>query len=204
MLEKIEYSVFFPVVRFVAFISAAILFLAVIGSLIFYASAGAVTSSALQGIGNRIVSYAELRANIHPEETQVTIPRNIERRLNENTSQVLQNWINSFGTAKEKNDFLKNLLQVITEAEKNDPRNIDSYINNFRALYMENIYEKARMNREAFGIPNLVEQAIDQYVSPLVTRIVRGAIVLGIILLFTLFVITVSLLSLLSIERNTR
>jgi len=64
------------------------------------------------------VSYAELRANIHPDETQVTIPRNIERRLNENTTQVLQTWLNSFGTAKEKNDFLKNLSQVIAEAER--------------------------------------------------------------------------------------
>ena len=173
-------------------------------SLIFYASAGAVTSSVLQGMGKRVVSFTEVRASIHPEETQVTIPQNVQRRLNANTSQVLQNWLNDFRTTKEKNDFLKNLSQVIAEAERNDPGNIDGYINNFRNLYMKNMYEKEAANEEAFGIPGLVEQAIDQYVSPLATRMVRGVIVIGLLLLFTLFVITVSLLSLLSIERNTR
>ena len=204
MLTKIEYSVFFPVVRLFAFICASILFLAVIGSLIFYASADAFTSSLLQGMGNRIISYSEVRAIVHPDETQVTIPQNVQRRLNENTSQVLENWLNSFSTAKEKNDFLKNLSQVVAEAERKDPGNVDRYINNFRNLYMEGINEKARLNREALGIPGLVEQAVDQYVTPMVTRAIRGAIVLAILLLFSLFVVTVSLLSLLSIERNTR
>jgi len=204
MLEKIEYSVFFPVVRFVAFVGSAILLLAVITGLIFFATAGSVTSSVLQGIGKRTVTYSELHANIHPEEAQVTIPQNIQRRLNENTSQVLENWLNSFGSAQEKNDFLKNLSQVIAEAERKDPGNVDGYINNFRNLYMEGISRKAKINEEALGIPGIVEEAVDQYISPIVTRMVRGAIVIGILLLFTLFVITVSLLSLLSIERNTR
>jgi len=88
MLEKIEYSVFFPVVRFVAFVGSAVLLLAVVAGLIFYATAGSVTSSVLQGIGKRTVTFSELQANIHQEETQITIPKNIERRLNENTSQV--------------------------------------------------------------------------------------------------------------------
>ena len=204
MLERIEYSVFFPVVRFIAFIGSAILLLAVIAGFIFYVTTGSATSTVLQGMGKRTVTFSELQANIHPEDTQVTIPQNIQRRLDENTSQVLENWLNSFGTASEKNDFLKNLSQVISEAERKDPENIDKYINNFRNLYMENIREKAMLNENTFGIPDLVGQAVDQYISPLVTRMVRSAIVIGILLLFTLFVITVSFLSLLSIERNTR
>jgi len=124
--------------------------------------------------------------------------------LTEICTQVLWGWLYSFETAQEINDFLENLSQVIAEAERKDPENIDRYINNFRNLYMEGVSKKARMNENALGIPSIVEQAVDQYISPIVTRMVRGAIVIGILLLFTLFVITVSLLSLLSIERNTR
>ena len=204
MLTKIEHSVFFPVVRFITFISASILLLAMIGSLIFFASADAFTSSLMQGLGKKIVSFSEVRAVANPGETQTIIPRNIQRRLNANTSQVLEGWLNSFRTSQEKNDFLNNMSQVIAEAEKNDPENIDAYINSFRSLYMENLDKKARMNREALGIPVLVEQAFDQHVTPLITRMIRGTIFLSIFCLFTLFVITIGVLSLLSIERNTR
>jgi len=200
MLEKVEYAVFFPLVRIFTFISASILFLAMLICLVLYLTTDVFTSSFLGRMERRVISFSEISESVHKEEVQVKIPRNIQKRLNANTSQVLDNWLNSFSTAKEKNDFLQNLSQIIAAAEKNDPKNVDMYINNFRDLYMEGIREKARMDKDALGIPSLVEK----YVSPWITRMIRGAIALGMICLFTLFVITVALLSLLSIERNTR
>ena len=69
---------------------------------------------------------------------------------------------------------------------------------------MEKVSQSARTNREAMGIPSLVEQAVEKHVTPLITSAIRGVIIFALFYLFALFVITICLLLLLSIERNLR
>jgi hypothetical protein len=107
-------------------------------------------------------------------------------------------------TVNEKNDFLKNLSKIIAEAKIKDPENIEKYIKVFIPLYGKN----AKNGDDPLGLGKLIGSdavsKIVQGINSAITSLIKGVIGFTLLILFLLLTITIVLLSLLSIERNTR
>ena len=199
MLAKIERFVYFPVVRMAAFIGAFILFLAMVGGLIFI-----VTFDA-RARAKQTIAFSQVRDTINSEDPeqidkqlkQIKVPQNVKRYFGEEAAIMFffEGWFDAFKTVKDKNAFLVNLSQIITEAEKNDPRYVYEYIDTFRELKMEQNH-----GIEIFG----TELNLKQYIDPVIRAATIGTTIYAILFLFALFTLVILLLLLLSIERNTR
>ncbi|MDR0583236.1 MAG: hypothetical protein LBG57_02655 [Treponema sp.] len=196
MLAKIERSVLFPLVRTVVFIGALVLLLTIVVALFFTLTYNGTKKK------KNIISFSDVQTGINPAEdeanTQIIFPENVEEYLfTEENRPVLDRWLDSFEIDEEKNEFLENLSSIITSAETEDPDNVHTYINEYKRLYFEKISDR---EKELFGIPYYMEQKMPS----LLTGMIRGTALVMICFLFGIFMNMVILLSLLSIERNTR
>ena len=192
ILSKVERFCFFPIVIIAAFIGAFILLLAIVGCLIFV-----VTYDVRQN-SKANISFSDVLNNVYPEKEtkakkQTEVPQDVERYFgkHEKNRAVLEKWLDEFKTDREKKVFLKNLSEIIIEAEKKEPEKVYEYTNAFWNLKTE----KMR------GIDFL---GTELKLGSAARNMAIGAAISAILFLFTLFTLINLLLLLLSIEKNTR
>ncbi|GHU61861.1 hypothetical protein FACS189445_4290 [Spirochaetia bacterium] len=204
MLVKIERFVFFPVVRFVAFICALVLLLAIVGGAIFFATFKGIE------LDKANISFTELQAYVNPESNEIkrSVPKNLEKkRLEKYAGQEMEqdeyeNWINRY-----TNTQLKKLSKIVAEAEKKEPGNVLQYIQTYDNLYWEKLNRTAINLGLGRGVDQTIMQAIasiQETVQKILNTLIKGVVASAIIVLFLLFTIIIVLLLLLSIEKNTR
>lgn len=198
MLSKIEQSVFFPVVRIVTFIGAAVLFLSMISGLIFAITFNGVKTQKVRIPFSEIQTIVSSETSSEKENVELTIPENVEKHLGSYTDifgyKGVEAWLDrntNFETMKETNVFLKDLSKIIASAEKKDIENVEKYID----VYMD-LYEQKTSDDGFYAI-------IEKF-SPVIKSVVVSAIISAAFALFGLFVMMIILLLLLSIEKNTR
>jgi hypothetical protein len=144
--------------------------------------------------------------NMETEQEKAAFLKSIDKKkeLSDYSSYKLNEWLYRIETVQEKNAFLKNLSKIIAEARKNDPENIDEYIDSYIYLY----HEKANGSEDILGLGKLIGpealSKLEQGINSVITSLIKGIVGFSLLFLFLLFTITIVLLSLLSIERNTR
>jgi hypothetical protein len=129
-----------------------------------------------------------------------------DKELTDYSLYRLEQWLNGIEieTIQEKNDYLKNLSKIIAEAKIKDPENIERYIQVFISLYGKNAKDGNDPLSLGKLIGNDVASKIIQGINDVITSLIKGVVAFALLILFLLLTITIVLLSLLSIERNTR
>jgi len=203
MLEKVERTVFFPVVRFVAFAGAVVLFAAIIGGVIFVLTYGAREQAKMK------VSFQEVVNTLYPDEAGdtktpeiVQTLENAAKYLDEDTIRAFTDGrFDTFMTDREKQAFAANLEKIAIEAEKYDPENVGEYVDAYQRMA---VAKAAGIDLSMFG-------ELGQLITPLIVpakKAVRlatvGTALFSVAALFMLFSLIVILLLLFSIERNSR
>lgn len=189
MLNKIEKSIFFPVVRIAGFISAVILLLIIAGGVVIFINYDTnqqkKTYVSFESITHSLNPKKASQSTVQEGTIQLQYSESINKYLSGENRQILDNWLDEYSTVKEKQNFLDNLSEVIIKAEKNKAE-VVAYINEYKNLKQKNIKE------DTLGINKYADPAI------------KGLIVFSLAIVFLLFTVVVMLLLLLSIERNTR
>lgn len=203
MLEKVERKVFFPVVRFVAFAGAVVLFAAMIGGVIFMLTYDAREQAKMK------VSFQEVVNTLYPDEAGAAgtagglqLPESVMEYLDEDTIEAFTDGrFDTFMTDREKKVFAENLAAFVAEAEQYDPERVNEYVNAYTRLVVE---KAAGIDLEMFG-------PFGELITPLVVpakKAIRlaavGTALFSVAALFALFSLIVILLLLFSMERNSR
>jgi hypothetical protein len=207
MLRKIERSVFFPVARVGGFLIGTIfLITTIIGLYSFLTYDSRETKK-------QYVSFVSVDAKVNPgDETNAAAvpagppdliyPERVRAYFSGDDPRALrrlEGGLRDFITKEQKQDFLNNLSDIIQTAEKTDPENVAAYIDEYVSLKIEKMTQG-----NALGEIGEFGQYLSMVTTPVITLVNKGAMVLGICVSFTIFIMVVLLLLLLSIERNTR
>ncbi len=188
MLNKIEKTIFFPIVRIVGFVFALLLLFGMISGIVFYFKMNSIQ------VMNSYVSFEDVQKSFYPRNIYPTATKNnpklvysdsIKKYLQRENALILEEWLNEYDSEFEKQNFLDNLTEIILEAEKKDA-DVVEFINHYKTLKHKKITE------DTFGISKFIDPAMKFFV---IIMIGYG---------FLIFTSVVMLLLLLSIERNTR
>jgi hypothetical protein len=232
MLNMIEQKVLFPVVRTVALICAAVLLVLVVFGLIFALVFNPVkTGTKPKEITYKMLENAlnpERGENpvttIFNKETgelkTLALPSNVEELFPEEPEEgsdyigrryQLFSLLERLDTYEKKQDFLNNLSKIITAAQKNnipveisgdDPEAAGPTLGTFIEQYVELKFDSGESS-DSLGLT----KALGPYLEAAgkgVNAAVKGAILFGVIALFSIFVLITLVLLLISIEKNTR
>lgn len=205
-VEMVEHKVFYPIVRIAGFITAAILLIAMIVSLIFAISYRFDLKKESKKL---IISFEEIAANFNsgPAKPDLAYPGNIAEIIfdDEDAYEYFSNMLAKLKTKEEKEAFLMNMSDIIYEAERKEPDRIYRYIEEYARLV------GVAEDDKGDDIMNQVLNALKPHINPIVEKVettvertVRWVAIFGIGCLFLLFITVTLLLLLLSIERNTR
>jgi hypothetical protein len=190
MLSKVEQFVFFPILRVLGLVFALGFLLILIGGLVFF------TTVNNRGINGSYVSFDDVKAIVNPEESGTSTARSALRHStviykyfsSDENKKILENWLAIYESDREKQNYLDNLSEIIVQAEKRDREKVYDYLNAYPNL------KKSRIKTDEFS------KTLNKYTA----AVLNGAIIFGLVIVFMAFIITIILLLLLSIERNTR
>ena len=152
MFEAIEEKVFFPMVRMVALICGSILLVMVVFGLIFAFAFKPVKT----GKETKEITYKMLENALNPERSKnsdmvfndktgelktLAYPTNVSRLFPEEPQEddsdyiaskhQLLSWLRQLETFEKKQDFLNNLSKIITATQKNNPEELENYIDQY-------------------------------------------------------------------------
>jgi hypothetical protein len=223
MFAKIERFVFFPVVRITAFLGALALLAATIFGLVFLLTFKGIQEEDIQ------ISFSDLEALAEPKAEEKTgkviIPPYVKEDLIEwvfdGDEAGYTEWFNymeeenwsGFETAKQTTEYYKQLSRIIAEAEKKKkaPEEILNYIQLYGDLYSEKYNEKSAGTNISLGLGNRADEMVSTLASTvkqaaidIINSVLKGVVAFAVLALFIIFSLLVVILSLLSIERNTR
>jgi hypothetical protein len=232
MLNTIEQKVFFPVVRTAVLICAAVLLVLVVFGLIFAIAfnpfkAGTgpkeITYKMLENALNpeREENPAmmvfnektgELKTLVLPSKIEEFFPEEPEEGSDYIASRrQLFSWLDQLETYEKKQDFLNNLSKIITAAQKNhipvknpedDPEASGPTLRTFTNQYLELKFDSGESS-DSLGLTKALGPYLESAAKG-VNAVVKGIILFGVIALFSLFVLMMLVLLLISIEKNTR
>ncbi|MDR0708574.1 MAG: hypothetical protein LBF77_00740 [Spirochaetaceae bacterium] len=233
MLNTIEQKVFFPIVRTVALICAAVLLVLVVFGLIFAIAFNPVKA----GTGPKEITYKMLENALNPEREEnpammvfnektgdlktLVLPSKIEEFFPEEPEEdsdyiagryQLFSWLDQLETYEKKQDFLNNLSKIITAAQKNnipvkipedDPEAVGPSLRTFTKQYLELKIDSSGESSDSLGLKKALGPYLESAAKG-VNAAVKGVILFGVIALFSIFVLITLVLLLISIEKNTR
>jgi hypothetical protein len=232
MVNTIEQKVFFPVVRTVALICAAVLLVLVVFGLIFAIAFNPVKT----GTEPKEITYKMLENALNPEREEnptmmvfnkktgelktLALPPKIEELFPEEPEEgsdyiarryQLFSLLDELETYEEKQDFLNNLSKIITAAQKNnipvnipedDPEAAGPTLRTFVDQYLELKFDSGESS-DSLGLMKALGPYLESAAKG-VNAAVKGVILFGVIALFSIFVLITLVLLLISIEKNTR
>jgi hypothetical protein len=232
MLNTIEQRIFFPVIRTVALICAAVLLVLVVFGLIFAIAFNPVKA----GTESKEITYKMLEnaLNVEREENPDTmvfnkktgklktlvLPPKVQEFFPEEPEEgsdyiasrrQLFSWLDQLETYEKKQDFLNNLSKIITAAQKNnipvkipedDPEAVGPTLGNFIYQYLELKFDSDESS-DSLGLMKALGPYLESAAKG-VNAAVKGVILFGVIALFSIFVLITLVLLLISIEKNTR
>lgn len=232
MLNKIEQKVFFPVVRTVALICAAVLLVLVVFGLIFALAFNPVKA----GTEPKEITYKMLENALNPERKEnpamtvfnkktgelktLVLPSRIEEFFPEEPEEgsdyiarrrQLFSWLDRLETYEKKQDFLNNLSKIITTAQKNnipvktpedDPEAVGPTLMSLTNQYLELKFDSGESS-DSLGLTKALGPYLESAAKG-INAVVKGFILFGVIALFSIFVLITLVLLLISIEKNTR
>lgn len=148
------------------------------------------------------VSYDEVIKEITPTQTssndtstdtsksdrdKINMPENLKTYFTDDNERVLQKWLEDYNE-NQKNDFLKNLSQLVKIAEEDQDEKGPEIITNVINTYKDIKFQK------------LSEDEIEEYIN----QGIKAGYLLGILGLAVFLALLSLVLVLLAIERNTR
>ncbi len=190
MLNKIEKTILFPLVRILGFLLALGFLLGMIYGLFLYFQ---INSNFTQPM-KTYVSFEDVQKSLSPKNSysvpnhfnpKLNYPESIKKYLRGENYSILEEWLSFYKTDNEKQNFLDNLTMVVQEAEKRDV-NVVQYINQYKSIKQD------KMDQDTFSISKSIDSVSKLFI---IVWIGFG---------FLIFTTLVVLLLLLSIERNTR
>ncbi len=190
MLNKIEKTILFPLVRILGFLLASGFLIGMIYGFFVFLQ---INSNFTQPM-KTYVSFEDVQKSLSPKNSfsvtnhmdpKYNYPEGIKKYLRGENSSILEEWLSFYKSDLEKQNFLDNLTMVVQEAEKRD-LNVIQYINQYKYLKQE------KMGQENSTFSKYIDSASKIFI----------ILLIGIGFLF--FMTLVMLLLLLSIERNTR
>lgn len=184
LLKSIEEKVIFRFTRSIALIVIVLLVVFSLIGLVKYFQGERDTYVLYEDIKKSLTSVKEeATTSIQENVPEIKIPENVEKYLGGENKKVLLGWIEQLDD-HQKEDFIKNISDVISLAEKDNPEKVVDIINGYKIL--------------KFG--RLPTSEIEKYVQ----KTQKGVVGLSILLMVGLVGLFSLVLVLLAVERNTR
>jgi len=176
-------NILFRFTRLIAIGGAGIAFISLLVLVLSLILSGSPTYVHIDDISKKISSDSSVSEAVSKSKSSIHIPNNVKRHLSGKNEAILQGWLNTLSNDDQKQDFVDNLSDVISDAESKNLK-VTDIINNYKTIKLSKIRESG----------------VEQY-KELGKKVAVSLAIFGLIIFISLMSL---ILVMLAIERNTR